>query len=236
MSALRPFWRYYGGKWRAAPRYPRPTRSHIVEPFAGSAGYALRYPDLDVTLVDVYPVVAGIWRLLISASADEIRRIPCVDDVDDLPSWVPQEARWLVGFHMNDATVSPRKRLSVGKIRHREAGRKLEGWSEASRERVASQVGRIRHWRILERSYESIPDYDATWFVDPPYNNKAGSHYVHSSVDYPRLAEWCRARRGQVIVCENDGAAWLPFREFATFQPGINGRGSREVIWTAESA
>ena len=21
---LRPFWRYYGGKWRAAPRYPKP--------------------------------------------------------------------------------------------------------------------------------------------------------------------------------------------------------------------
>jgi hypothetical protein len=35
--SLRPFWRYYGGKWRAAPRYPRPTHDTIIEPFAGAA-------------------------------------------------------------------------------------------------------------------------------------------------------------------------------------------------------
>jgi hypothetical protein len=32
---LRPFWRYYGGKWRAAPRYPAPRYDTIIEPFAG---------------------------------------------------------------------------------------------------------------------------------------------------------------------------------------------------------
>lgn len=38
---LRPFWRYYGGKFRAAPRYPKPTRSKLIEPFARSAGKVL---------------------------------------------------------------------------------------------------------------------------------------------------------------------------------------------------
>jgi len=45
MSGLRPFWRYYGGKWRAAPSYPSPRCETIIEPFAGAAGYSLRYPD-----------------------------------------------------------------------------------------------------------------------------------------------------------------------------------------------
>jgi len=47
---LRPFWRYYGGKFRAAPRYPTPTHKTIVEPFAGAAGYSLRVDDLRVHL------------------------------------------------------------------------------------------------------------------------------------------------------------------------------------------
>jgi site-specific DNA-adenine methylase len=37
MSNLRPFFTFYGGKWRAAPFYDAPTHGHIVEPFAGSA-------------------------------------------------------------------------------------------------------------------------------------------------------------------------------------------------------
>jgi len=33
---LKPFWQYYGGKWRAAPHYPKPRHDTIVEPFAGA--------------------------------------------------------------------------------------------------------------------------------------------------------------------------------------------------------
>lgn len=234
--SLKPFWRYYGGKYRAAPRYPKPTHARIIEPFAGAAGYSLRYPDLDITLVDAYPVVAGIWRYLIAVPAIEIRRIPEVEAVADLPAWVPQEARWLVGFWMNAATVSPRTVLSAGRKRLRAMGRRFEGWTTATRERIASQVERIRHWRIVEGDYTQAPDIEATWFVDPPYSNRAGSYYVHAALDFEALGSWARARRGQAIVCENEGATWLPFRPFATLKAGVNGTGSREVIWTSSSA
>lgn len=233
-GALKPFWRYYGGKWRAAPRYPAPMFDTIVEPFAGAAGYACRYPDRRVILVDKYPVVAGIWRYLIGASAAEIRRIPSVDHVDDLPAWVPQEARWLVGFWMNAASSRPCRALSAGRIQLRAMGRHFEGWTDPTRERIAAQVERIRHWQIVEGDFTDAPAVRATWFIDPPYNNRAGSHYTHASVDYGTLGEWARllaAHWGQVIVCENEGATWLPFRPFATFKPGLNGRGSREVVW-----
>jgi hypothetical protein len=48
---LRPFFGYYGGKWRdAVKHYPPPEHTRIVEPFAASAGYSLRYPDRKVIL------------------------------------------------------------------------------------------------------------------------------------------------------------------------------------------
>jgi site-specific DNA-adenine methylase len=235
LKTLRPFFWYYGGKWRAAPRYPKPAHNAIVEPFAGSAGYALRYYDLDVTLIERYPVLAEMWRYLIAVPADEIRRIPTVENVHDLPGWVPDGARYLVGFSMNAACTAPRQALSAGRRRLAAMGRKYEGWTAERRERVAVQVGHIRHWRVIEGDYTSAPDIVATWFVDPPYNNPAGSHYVHSSVDYAHLAEWCRERQGQVIVCENAGADWLPFDPFAKFKPGITSKGqssgSDEVVW-----
>lgn len=229
---LKPFWRYYGGKYRAAPRYPRPLHDTIIEPFAGAAGYATRYPGKRVILVERYELMAEMWRYLIAVSPDEIQRIPSVDHIDDLPAWVPKPARDLVGFWLSNAVTSPRKTLTAGRKRIAAAGRRMEGWTQATRDRVASQVARIRHWEIIQGDYTQAPDIQATWFVDPPYNNRMGAQYIHSLVDYQALGAWCQSRRGQVTVCENAGAAWLPFRPFATLKAGVNGKGSEEVIWT----
>lgn len=241
MKFLKPFWRYYGGKFRAAPRYPKPTESTIIEPFAGAAGYSLRYYQRNVILVETYSTIAEMWRYLIAVSPDEIRRVPFVDHVDDLPSWVPAGARYLVGFSMNSASVAPCRQLSSGKIKLRQMGRNFEGWGEGMRERVATQVDMIRHWKIIEGDYTQAPPVSATWFVDPPYSGAAGRHYKHASVDYPHLGRWCRERAGQVIVCENDGADWLPFEPFGVFKAGvtrkgIGDKGSREAMWYRDSA
>lgn len=230
---LKPFWRYYGGKWRAAPSYPAPLHDTIVEPFAGAAGYSLHYPERKVVLVDCYPVVAGIWRWLIGATPEEVRSIPLADSVDDLPAWVPTGARDLIGFSMNTATTSPRRSLSAGCRRLRTLGRKFYGWTDALRERVAEQVPRIKHWEIIEGDYTLAPDIEATWFVDAMYQGEAGEHYVYGSqgFDYEALARWCRTRRGQKIVCEGDGAVWLPFRAHGDFKAGPRSERTREVVW-----
>lgn len=232
MVDLKPFWRYYGGKWRASPRYPAPKHGTIVEPFAGCAGYATRHADLDVVLIEKYDRIAEIWDYLIRVPSSEVRRIPYVEAVDDLPSWVPGPARDLVGFWMNSAIASPRKVLSSGRRKLAAMGRKFEGWTEATRERIATQVAHIRHWRVIHGDYRSAPSVAATWFIDPPYQGRAGRHYVHSDVDYEALAEWCRERSGQVIVCEADGATWLPFRPFGAVKAGPARRVSHEVVWT----
>ncbi len=207
----------------------------IVEPFAGAAGYATRYADRNVILIEKYHVIAEIWRYLIAVKASEIMSIPTgIKCVDDLPTWVPVPARSLIGWWLNNATVSPRKRLSSGRVRLAAKGLRLEGWTDAARHRVASQVDRIRHWKCIEGDYTDAPQCEATWFVDPPYNNKAGSLYVKNKIDSSALSMWCQSRQGQVIVCENEGAAWLPFVPFGKCK-AQNGKMSSEVVWTTET-
>ncbi len=229
MGSLRPFIRYYGGKWRAAPRYPAPRFDTIIEPFAGAAGYSLRHHTRKVILVDKYPVIAEIWRYLINVSPAEILRIPCVDAVADLPAWVPQEAR------------RSRRRVTrslQGPARSSGGGHGGSyGWGVSMRDRVASQVSAIRHWQVIEGDYSAAPRIPATYFGDSPYEGRAGAHYVHGSraIDYPALGSWCRSLPGQVIVCEAEGATWLPFRPFGT-TTGVGGKRSREAIWLSDEA
>lgn len=234
MTVTAPFWRYFGGKWRLAPRYPRPHHDTIIEPFAGAAGYSLRYADRNVVLVERYEVVADLWDWLIGASPADVMRIPCVENVDELPSWVPSGARALVGFSMSSAVPSPRKSLSAGKRKMAAMGRRFEGWNEAQRERVASNVDAVSHWKIIHGDWRDAPDVEATWFVDPPYQ-EMGKHYPHgsSAIDYDELGEWCRVREGQTIVCENAGANWLPFDPFVAAKAGPARRVSHEVVWIA---
>lgn len=231
-ESLRPFFGYYGGKWRDAPRhYPPPAHGTIVEPFAGSAGYSLRYPNRNVILVERDEIIASIWRYLIKVREREILRIPDVSpygSVDDLKCC--QEARLLVGFWLNRGVERPRRTPSKWM---REGERPGSFWGPKVRDRIARQLTRIRHWRIVQGNYSSVGFRGAaTWFVDPPYQN-AGQHYHHgaASLDYSQLGDWCRRRRGQVIVCENEGADWLPFVSLAKVKTTRRGQRSGEVVW-----
>ena len=87
----------------------------------------------------------------------------------------------------------------------------------------------IRHWKITCMDYRDLPNAEATWFCDPPYQS-AGRYYPHHYLDYDELACWCQTRRGQVIVCEEMGATWLPFKRLCV-QWGSGRRHVVEGIW-----
>lgn len=230
MTALRPFFSFYGAKYGIARRYPEPTHRTIVEPFAGSAGYSLHYPDRDVVLVDADPHVARTWSYLVGASRAEILDLPDLgpgDDVNDLA--VPEGARYLIGFWLGRGKMRPGRRPSAWMLSGRYDGCAYF-WGPRARERLAAQVERIRHWRVVEGGYAEAPDVAATWFVDPPYDCPAGRLYRRRPSDYAALADWCRARRGQVIACERDGAGWLPFEPLLERRT-IDGRRSREAVY-----
>lgn len=230
---LKPFWCYYGGKWRSAPRYPTPRHNTLVEPFAGAAGYATRHHRCRVVLVERDPVVADLWRWLIQSSEDEVRALPL-----DVPTTVrdlglaPGPSA-LIGFWLNKGAASPMQSPSKWM---RAGTHAASFWGREVRERIATQVGAIRHWTVIEGSYEDAPDEEATWYVDPPYQ-RAGVHYRRKITDYPALGAWCRTRRGQTIVCEEVGADWLPFRHFGTFKANESRTGGKrcaEAIWLSD--
>jgi len=232
-KSLRPFFSFYGGKWRAAPRYPTPRYDTVIEPFAGSAGYSLRYYDRQVILVERDEKVFGTWDYLLKTSEQEILSLPDLEPgqtVDDLT--LCQEARWLIGWWLNKGTASPSKTPSAWM---RQGTHDTSYWGLTVRERIASQLQYIRHWKIIHGIYADAPDIEATWFVDPPYQ-EAGKHYRYGSdqIDYASLAEWCRYWQGQVIVCENVGAEWLPFEPYINIKASESSRGgkvSKEAIW-----
>lgn len=228
---LQPFFSYFGSKWRLAKTYAPPVHDTIVEPFAGGAGYALRFFQRNVVLVEKNPRLAAVWRWLIQATPELVWSIPLVGDVGELSSDTPEPVRDLVGWNLGQSLYEPRRRMSpyARRCAYDVAG---VAWSDVHRARIARQVGFIRHWKVIEGDYTQAPDVEAAWFIDPPYQ-VAGKSYTYGSkqLDFPKLGEWCRTRRGQVMVCENQGADWLPFR----YHRGINGNRntkSVEVIWT----
>lgn len=196
---------YYGSKSKVVHLYPKPKFGKIIEPFAGSARYALRYFDRDVLLVDKYEVIVKIWKWLQKASPKDVLSLPILKQGEKInrADFDCIEQAWLMGFILNQGVNMPR--LTVSSMA-------TEPKMKKQRQFIAENLYKIKHWEIQHGSYEEISNQQATWFVDPPYQF-GGEYYWtgNKHIDYANLAEWCRSREGQVIVCENTKASWLPF-------------------------
>ena len=76
------------------------------------------------------------------------------------------------------------------------------------RKQIADELFKIKHWVIKQGCYTEIENHEATWFIDPPYQF-GGQHqykFNNKTIDFTSLAEWCKSRNGQTIVCENTKA------------------------------
>lgn len=216
---LRPFFSYYGSRYRLAKHYPPPMYSEVIEPFAGAAGYSTYYArDLSkVSLFDVDPVVCGVWDYLIRVPVSELKRLPIdVVSISELGDEIPQEAKWLIGFGLGAANASPRltRTSSVTTEIYRKGFITANFWGPRGLDKLIRQVPLIRNWTIQNKSYTDIAvdSRRVTWFVDPPFV-AMGRHYKFGSqqIDYNNLACFCRSLPGQTIVCEEASAGWLPF-------------------------
>jgi hypothetical protein len=224
------FFPYYGAKLKLAADLGPPQRDHVIEPFAGSAGYSVFWEPPQVTLIERDPVVFGVWHYLQAVTVTELLRLPSdISSLDQLPAYVPQEARWLIGFWFNHGLAVPAARRSNWARQARYQGR---FWSKTVKLRLAAQVPKIKHWKLIEGSYECAPDIDAHWHIDPPYKS-TGHPYKYNGINYQVLAEWCLQRRGFLQVCEAQGEDWLPFEALVKVNnSGIRGRNSRRGLST----
>lgn len=222
---------YYGSKSKLINLYPEPTHDTIIEPFAGSAQYAYKYWEHKVILVEKYERICNVWKWLIEEATPEfIMSLPLYQKSDKIihPNHVVKD---LLGLECTrGAEGSPRP--TAGKYNR---------WSEKNgqgRERLANNLHKIKHWQVIYGDYSLAPDVTATWFVDPPYNCKAGLSYKCNcmAIDYDELGQWCKSRKGQVIACEDLGADWLPFEflDLGSVQSAgkQNNNIAVEAIWT----
>jgi len=216
---------YYGSKSKVVDLYPSPKFGKIIEPFAGSARYSLKYFDRDVILVDKYEKLISIWLWLQKCSPSDILKLPAMkagENTDNFNFDCP-EAKWFMGFIIQGGVNAPRKTVSsVGNF-----GQAVE----TEKKRIASELHKIKHWKIMVGSYDEIQNQEATWFIDPPYQF-GGEYYIKSNkhLNFDKLGEWCQSRSGQVIVCENTKATWLPFYPMRDMQ-GSQYK-TTEAIWS----
>lgn len=226
---------FYGSKSKIVKKYPSPIYDKIIEPFAGSARYSLLYYEKNVTILDLDEIIIQVWKYLQKATEEEILGLPDIpnatrlENVDGFSSLF-DEQKWLIGFCSNGGSAVP-KNVS-GRMN-------FNSWNR-DKLRISKNLFKIRNWKIICGNYWEADNSEATWFIDPPYQDK-GRWYRKNKVDYGQLGEWCKSRKGQVMVCENAGATWLPF-EYLTDIPFSHFKENKdykkrttEMIWYNET-
>jgi len=203
---------YYGSKKKLSKHYPSPQFDILIEPFAGAAMYSLYLDNWkkNVILCEKYDKVFLVWDYLINqAQIIDIQKLPDLTEGLDLDTLdLHPGERALLGFLANPASAVPKKTVTA---------RGQKSWPR-QKQYILDNLHKVKHWTVLNSSYEDLENVEATWFIDPPY--QFGGKYYHSSasnkfIDYQKLAEWCKNRNGEIIVCENSKADWLPFDPLA---------------------
>lgn len=216
---------YYGTKKRISKFYPKPIYDTIIEPFCGAAQYSLYGNNWkkDVILNDKYQVIYDVWDFLINkAEKSDILSLPNMDKGDKIDNYnLSYEEKLLIGFCINSASSQPKK--TVGKY---------NSWNKSKID-IANNLYKIKHWQVTNKCYTELLNDEMTWFIDPPYqyggewyNTKVSNKHI----DFKELAEWCKSREGQVIVCENSKANWMDFKPLVKMNGQLHK--TTEVIWT----
>jgi len=217
---------YYGSKKSIIDYYPPPKFDKVIEPFVGAGPYALKYWDREITIVDKYVVIYKIWKWLQECEISDINKLPHhMTPEDNLNNYKfdCEEAKLMMGFIIAKGGERPRCKPTSRATIDR------PNTINFTLNKIKGNLHKIKHWKILHASYVNLENIKATWFVDPPYQF-GGYAYVENKIDFEHLASWCKTRKGQVIVCENTKASWLPFK------PMVKNKGTHkstiEVIWS----
>jgi hypothetical protein len=200
-----------------------------------------------VTLCDIDPQTAAIWRWLVAASPSDVLALPgTLEEIKDVRTIdAPEPARLLVQRWLTPQGSRSNFRASPSAITFAATpGHETSFWGVGIRQRIASQLPYIRHWRIVEGHWEDVCAGEATYIFDPPYQHNASANTkntygkgIASMLDFSRLAAVARSLPGQVIVHEQKGADWLPFWSLKAdamtgrAPTGAGRKQQHEVVW-----
>ena len=214
---------YRGSKKRIAKMYPEPRYRLVIEPFCGSAAYSVLHSDRKIWLNDTSEIIVGIWEWLIKDGTIEAiwpwHHLSANTVISDLPICEP--LKHLLGFVYGAIDDVPSKKVTPFSVYYSRTVRSQLKY-------VCEMLLSIRHWEVSNLDFADLPDVEATWFIDAPYQNSS-TDYKSAFDRHGELAEWCQSRRGEVIVCEKFGADWLQF-EPLTHHFGRKKR-QHEVMW-----
>jgi len=157
--------------------------------------------------------VIKIWHFLQKASEKDIIGLPNLTYKQTVEDYnLSEEEKLFLGFLVARGVRRPQKIVQKFSC------------VEQDKAKIAKNLYKIKHWKIRLGNYKDIENTEATWFVDPPYQNigniSGGANSGKSTynvnengnkIDFKLLANWCIERNGQTIVCENTASTWLPF-------------------------
>jgi hypothetical protein len=239
MKPTGPLFKWFGSKWLSSKKLPPPEYDTIIEPFAGGAGYSLRYADRNVILAERNNQLVKLWQWLIyDATESLIREIPIgLPEGTDIEILELSDGQalllkmWQRTNNVGDCwTISP-------------WGNKPGQWTANTRARVAEEFQCVRHWEMMNGGADAAlmrrVKLKSTWLIDPPY--EGNYQYKCAPIDYTWLADKCKSLNGQVIVCEamnketGKYPTWLPFVPWAeritSRRKKENNHHSKECIW-----
>jgi site-specific DNA-adenine methylase len=216
---------YYGSKSKIVGYYPKPEHNKIIEPFAGSARYSLKYWENDITISDKYEKIISIWQYIQNCSISDIDRLPKLQKGETLDNFNFDciEQKWLMGFIIQAGVNAPRLTCTEAGVRNQ----------VTAINNIKRDLHKIKHWKIIHSDYTDLPNERATWFIDPPYQF-GGKYYIHKNIDYQKLKEWVLSRNGNVILCENTKATWIDTIPIKRIQ-GLAQTNTTESVWLSSS-
>ncbi len=222
---------YYGAKNLLSKYYPYPVYNTIIEPFSGSAAYTCYHlyknNKLNSIICDKNDDVAQTWDFLLKCSENDIINFK-----------TPLIGEYAEDFLIKTCSVSN----ASSKCKKMKYTERIDRVFQIQKRRILKFFAIRNRIKFIKGDFKIIENIEATWFIDPPYqvlneNNTIfsnGNGYANNcdsnNLDYNELRVFCLERKGQIIVCEKDGADWLPFVEFKKNKNSLN-KNYNEVVY-----